>query len=254
MNIQCHCQGEMLPDCKRFLVNKHFTWGEYSLSRNMNPDWWIQISAKPAVRKDNFYTAWFSILIGYTSHDSVPLCLLGVITSFVVDPCHSWLTVGTSAGMLVCWDLRFQLPITNLSHPRGIVSVLWLTVKCWSCSHADFVYRTVLFKRFQALVFVGSPLTRSSSPGSCLLCRATMKWPCGIWRLERGDRLCGQAIPHPYHKHRFETPHPYHKHTFDTACKSQGLVPRRIYIPAAFLFAVPYHVQLNPKWLKNMRA
>lgn len=43
----------------------------------------------------------------------------GVITSFVVDPCHSWLTVGTSAGMLVCWDLRFQLPITNLSHPRG---------------------------------------------------------------------------------------------------------------------------------------
>lgn len=43
----------------------------------------------------------------------------GVITSFVVDPCHSWLTVGTSAGILVCWDLRFQLPITSLSHPRG---------------------------------------------------------------------------------------------------------------------------------------
>lgn len=43
----------------------------------------------------------------------------GVITSFIVDPCHSWLTVGTSSGMMVCWDLRFQLPITNLSHPRG---------------------------------------------------------------------------------------------------------------------------------------
>ncbi|KAK2556549.1 Phosphoinositide 3-kinase regulatory subunit 4 [Acropora cervicornis] len=43
----------------------------------------------------------------------------GVITTFAVDPCHSWLTVGTSSGMIVCWDLRFQLPITNLSHPRG---------------------------------------------------------------------------------------------------------------------------------------
>lgn len=43
----------------------------------------------------------------------------GVITSFVVGPCHSWLTVGTSTGMIVCWDLRFQLPITSLSHPRG---------------------------------------------------------------------------------------------------------------------------------------
>jgi len=64
-----------------------------------------------------------------TNHNFVFVCLLGVITSFVVDPCHSWLTVGTSAGMLVCWDLRFQLPITNLSHPRGSVSVQLLTVK-----------------------------------------------------------------------------------------------------------------------------
>ncbi|EDO39636.1 predicted protein [Nematostella vectensis] len=43
----------------------------------------------------------------------------GLITSFVVDPCHCWLAVGTSTGNLVCWDLRFQLPITSLSHPRG---------------------------------------------------------------------------------------------------------------------------------------
>ena len=182
--------------------------------------WLVNSNFRRASRRDNFYSAWFSILICYTIHDSVLVCLLGVITSFVVDPCHSWLTVGTSAGMLVCWDLRFQLPITNLSHPRGNASVLWLTFKCWWCSYAHFAYRTVLFKRFQALVFVGLLLTRSSSPGSCLLCRATMKWPCGIWRLERGDRLCGQAIPHPYHKHRFDTPHPYHKHRFDSTCKS----------------------------------
>ena len=58
----------------------------------------------------------FSVVISYSNFD---VCLSGVITSFVVDPCHSWLTVGTSAGMLVCWDLRFQLPITSLSHPRG---------------------------------------------------------------------------------------------------------------------------------------
>ena len=43
----------------------------------------------------------------------------GLITSVVVDPCNCWLTAGTSNGTLVCWDLRFQLPITDLAHPRG---------------------------------------------------------------------------------------------------------------------------------------
>ncbi|KAK3748325.1 hypothetical protein QZH41_018306 [Actinostola sp. cb2023] len=43
----------------------------------------------------------------------------GLITSFVVDPCHCWLVVGTSTGNMVCWDLRFQLPITSLAHPTG---------------------------------------------------------------------------------------------------------------------------------------
>jgi hypothetical protein len=41
----------------------------------------------------------------------------GVITSFCLDPHQSWLTVGTSSGFHICWDLRFQLPISTIDHP-----------------------------------------------------------------------------------------------------------------------------------------
>jgi phosphoinositide-3-kinase regulatory subunit 4 len=41
----------------------------------------------------------------------------GVITSFCLDPHQSWLAVGTSSGCHVCWDLRFQLPISTIDHP-----------------------------------------------------------------------------------------------------------------------------------------
>ncbi|XP_077510845.1 vacuolar protein sorting 15 isoform X2 [Amblyomma americanum] len=43
----------------------------------------------------------------------------GVITSFCVDPQHNWLVCGTSEGKLICWDMRFQLPSTIVSHPAG---------------------------------------------------------------------------------------------------------------------------------------
>ncbi|XP_070561673.1 phosphoinositide 3-kinase regulatory subunit 4-like isoform X2 [Ptychodera flava] len=43
----------------------------------------------------------------------------GLITSFVVDHKQCWLGVGTSSGTHVCWDMRFQLPITTLTHPAG---------------------------------------------------------------------------------------------------------------------------------------
>ena len=43
----------------------------------------------------------------------------GLITSFVVDPSQYWLTAGTCNGELVCWDMRFQLPVGRLTHPRG---------------------------------------------------------------------------------------------------------------------------------------
>ncbi|XP_071037345.1 phosphoinositide 3-kinase regulatory subunit 4 isoform X3 [Parasteatoda tepidariorum] len=43
----------------------------------------------------------------------------GVITSFCTDPHHCWLVVGTSRGHMICWDLRFQLPITTVTHPTN---------------------------------------------------------------------------------------------------------------------------------------
>ncbi|XP_077998060.1 phosphoinositide 3-kinase regulatory subunit 4-like [Glandiceps talaboti] len=43
----------------------------------------------------------------------------GLITSYVVDHKQFWLGVGTSSGTHVCWDMRFQLPITTLTHPTG---------------------------------------------------------------------------------------------------------------------------------------
>ncbi|XP_065073829.1 phosphoinositide 3-kinase regulatory subunit 4 [Ochlerotatus camptorhynchus] len=42
----------------------------------------------------------------------------GVITTFCVDPTSSWLTVGTSSGRHICWDLRFRLPIAEIKHPH----------------------------------------------------------------------------------------------------------------------------------------
>ncbi|XP_023694775.1 phosphoinositide 3-kinase regulatory subunit 4 isoform X2 [Paramormyrops kingsleyae] len=42
---------------------------------------------------------------------------LGLITSFTVDTHQCWLCVGTSNGTMACWDMRFQLPISNHSHP-----------------------------------------------------------------------------------------------------------------------------------------
>uniref|UniRef100_T1ISE1 non-specific serine/threonine protein kinase n=1 Tax=Strigamia maritima TaxID=126957 RepID=T1ISE1_STRMM len=43
----------------------------------------------------------------------------GLITSYCVDPHQSWLVAGTVKGIHVCWDIRFQLPISTLSHPAG---------------------------------------------------------------------------------------------------------------------------------------
>ncbi|XP_060637809.2 phosphoinositide 3-kinase regulatory subunit 4 [Anolis sagrei] len=42
---------------------------------------------------------------------------LGLITSFAVDIHQCWLCIGTSSGTMACWDMRFQLPISNHPHP-----------------------------------------------------------------------------------------------------------------------------------------
>ncbi|KAG8181600.1 hypothetical protein JTE90_017721 [Oedothorax gibbosus] len=44
---------------------------------------------------------------------------LGLTTAFCTDPHHCWLVVGTAKGNMVCWDLRFQLPITTITHPSN---------------------------------------------------------------------------------------------------------------------------------------
>lgn len=43
----------------------------------------------------------------------------GVITSYALEGTQSWLVAGTSSGHHVCWDLRFMLPISTITHPRG---------------------------------------------------------------------------------------------------------------------------------------
>ncbi|XP_044003488.1 phosphoinositide 3-kinase regulatory subunit 4 isoform X2 [Aphidius gifuensis] len=43
----------------------------------------------------------------------------GVITSFCVNNYQQWLALGTSSGVHICWDLRFQLPISSIKHPTG---------------------------------------------------------------------------------------------------------------------------------------
>lgn len=42
----------------------------------------------------------------------------GVITTFTIDPKNSsWLSIGTSSGRHLCWDLRFLLKIAEIKHP-----------------------------------------------------------------------------------------------------------------------------------------
>ncbi|KAL5015431.1 hypothetical protein ScPMuIL_009701 [Solemya velum] len=43
----------------------------------------------------------------------------GLIQSFAVHHSQCWLSLGTSSGAHVCWDLRFQLPITTVQHPTS---------------------------------------------------------------------------------------------------------------------------------------
>ncbi|CAH1967764.1 unnamed protein product [Acanthoscelides obtectus] len=47
----------------------------------------------------------------------------GVISTFCLDSHHSWLTLGTSNGVHVAWDLRFQLPITTIEPISGTVRI-----------------------------------------------------------------------------------------------------------------------------------
>lgn len=43
----------------------------------------------------------------------------GLVTSLAVHSSQLWMVAATSNGVHVCWDLRFRLPITTISHPTG---------------------------------------------------------------------------------------------------------------------------------------
>ncbi|KAF2363453.1 WD40 repeat [Trinorchestia longiramus] len=43
----------------------------------------------------------------------------GLITSLMVDRDSNFLAVGTNKGSITCWDIRFQLPITQIKHENG---------------------------------------------------------------------------------------------------------------------------------------
>ena len=40
--------------------------------------------------------------------------LVGLMQCMAIDSSKSWLVTGSSEGIIVCWDLRFQLPITRV--------------------------------------------------------------------------------------------------------------------------------------------
>ncbi|XP_064641912.1 phosphoinositide 3-kinase regulatory subunit 4-like isoform X2 [Lineus longissimus] len=65
------------------------------------------------------------LLIGWDLRSPTPAWQLqndpkhGLITSFHIHHQQCWLALGTSSGTHVCWDMRFQLPITTVVHPTG---------------------------------------------------------------------------------------------------------------------------------------
>lgn len=69
----------------------------------------------------SYITAHGDIVI-WDLRESKEVCTLrhnlhdGLMTCLVVDPKQHWLCVATVSGKHVCWDLRFRLPVTQVSH------------------------------------------------------------------------------------------------------------------------------------------
>ena len=75
----------------------------------------------------------------------------GLVTSFLVDPQQCWMAVGTSNGSHVCWDLRFQLPITTIQHPTGNV-ILGLVMDLMFAGISDFNFLLQLSSILQVML------------------------------------------------------------------------------------------------------
>lgn len=86
----------------------------------------------------------------------------GLITTMAVHQTQSWLALGTSMGAHVCWDLRFQLPITTISHPAGRRDCFLIahTHKCVLISHMykcvlnAYLYKCILITHLHKCVLI----------------------------------------------------------------------------------------------------
>ncbi|KAK0061121.1 phosphoinositide 3-kinase regulatory subunit 4 [Biomphalaria pfeifferi] len=71
------------------------------------------------------YATVSSHIIGWDLRSSNPAWTLhndprhGLITSFAVNQSQCWLAAGTCSGALVCWDMRFRMPINKMQHASG---------------------------------------------------------------------------------------------------------------------------------------
>ncbi|CAL1546383.1 unnamed protein product [Lymnaea stagnalis] len=71
------------------------------------------------------YATVSSHIVGWDLRCSAPAWILrndprhGLITSFAVNQSQCWLAAGTCSGALVCWDMRFRMPINKMQHASG---------------------------------------------------------------------------------------------------------------------------------------
>ncbi|KAH9515561.1 phosphoinositide-3-kinase, regulatory subunit 4 [Bulinus truncatus] len=71
------------------------------------------------------YATVSSHIIGWDLRSSSPAWILhndprhGLMTSFAVNQSQCWLAAGTCSGTLVCWDMRFRMPINKMQHASG---------------------------------------------------------------------------------------------------------------------------------------
>lgn len=71
------------------------------------------------------YATVSSHIIGWDLRCSSPAWLLrndprhGLVTSLAVNRSQCWLAAGTCMGTVVCWDMRFRMPINKIQHPSG---------------------------------------------------------------------------------------------------------------------------------------
>ena len=86
----------------------------------------------------------------------------GLVTSFDVHHQLCWLTLGTSKGAHICWDMRFQLPVAIVPHPTGNMSSSFIIR--YNCSVGYFKENLKIQTDTLPSPPVPAPSLRSRSP------------------------------------------------------------------------------------------